>query len=77
MQNEAVTILTVKPKVGEQYFLVICDGCKARLQSEDSEPSLLLPWRVVELVGWHGEFHACSDGCEAAIRGRYERKGKP
>ena len=69
--------MTVKSKDGEQFFLVVCDsGCKVKLQSETVEP-LPDPWRVIELVGWCGEFHACSERCEAIIRERYEQKGKP
>lgn len=61
-----------------RFFRILCDGCKdGKL---DLEPinvvNLIPPWRVVEVPSW-GEFHACSDQCEAEIRARYERPEAP
>lgn len=56
---------------------VQCDGdeCERRLRVRDTARIVTLPppWRVVNLPGWAGDFHVCSDLCEARLRKRYER----
>jgi len=69
-------IVTASPNQKDPFFLVFCDGfqCKKRLECDSVEP-LPEPWRVVEVVGWFGEFHACGHWCELDIQIRHKKQG--
>jgi hypothetical protein len=55
--------------------LVLCDECHKAFDVAEDGIDLRLPWREFMIYGWVGRFHACCDGCEAAVRERYERDG--
>lgn len=74
-----MTVLTMTSKDGEDFCFVVCDsGCGKVVQFQKHlVESLPVPWRIIELDGWYGEFHACGSQCEVAIRDQCENKGKP
>jgi len=57
-----------------KYFIVVCDnkGCKNKFQCRDIDLEWPGKWKSIKLAGWCGEFHACSFGCEMAIREYHE-----
>lgn len=73
-----MTIVTVSPKREKKLFLVMCDNdeCDGELRCEEVD-TLPEPWRAVEIKGWVGEFHACSDACEVAIQTQQTIKEGP
>jgi len=58
--------------------LIACDGdCPQRIEIDPGveipEEMIIPPWRVFEVPGWIGIFHACSDVCEQRVRNRLDR----
>ena len=66
-----MTIVAVPSKRATNLVIVVCDDCKKSIQiAIDADvPS---PWREVEMQGWVGAMHACSDECESRVRMRHE-----
>lgn len=57
--------------------VILCDGgpCPMRIEidpaiAQPDEQMLLPPWRIFQVTGWLGTFHACSDTCEQRVRNR-------
>jgi hypothetical protein len=59
--------------VYSQEQVLLCDGCWARAPWPDDDDYLPNGWRIVRLLGWVGEFHACSERCEYTLRARVNR----
>jgi hypothetical protein len=66
-----VTIVTVPSKRESNLLVIVCDECKRDIKL-DTDANLPPPWREVEMRGWIGAMHACSDDCEIGIRSRHE-----
>lgn len=47
--------------------MLFCDGCDKFIEiiEDDTMPG---GWHEVEIKGWGGSFHACSETCEVEIR---------
>ena len=61
----------------ESIVIVTCDGCRRASVEVESEEELPEPWRVVLLLGWVGEFHACGERCETRVLNRVGRPEEP
>lgn len=66
-----MTIIAVPSRRAANLLVVICDDCKRNIQLH-TDDHLVWPWREVEMKGWIGAMHACSDECEIFIRERHE-----
>ena len=63
--------MAVPSKRATDLLVIVCDECKKDIQLA-IDASLPAPWREVEMKGWIGAMHACSDDCEIGIRSRHE-----
>lgn len=72
--------MTMTPKPSpvpqtRQAFLMICDGdgCKKYIEviEDDTLPG---GWREVQVEGWGGAFHACSEACSKTVNKRLKIK---
>ena len=67
--NRDMTITPIPSPIPQdvRVFLIGCDTCGKYIETHEDD-TLAGGWREVELRGWVGLFHACSDDCENTLK---------
>lgn len=66
--NEAMSMTPKPSPVPSVYrvYLMGCDACGKYVEVKEDD-TLPPAWRQVDVEGWCGSFHACSDECEERL----------